>query len=318
MMMRGVVASLAAAAFGLALAAPPAARAEQSGLNFDQGISVSDILKQAKTQAAQDKTAIAPAYVGHTRYERDCRSVTFDPADKPESGRIHLRSTEWITECSNIGGGGTYPGPGGHPIPVPPQQHCWERPGYSYTGEAQISLRDRQELFPWEYDKFEVCLEGPWFSLYTIAAAYEYKMVQGGNRDGDFVLTPIKKKAMKPDPAGIVAQGLSHGMVLALKDKWASYYAGEQTVLKLALKKHLPNWFDPVIVEKELSFPADESYTVDFLAYAKEFSQKLEAGKSYYVEYSFKRVGKISKPDLMKVGETDKVAYQPAALAAAY
>ena len=50
----------------------------------------------------------------------------------------------------------------------------------------------------------------------------------------------------------------------------------------------------------------------------KEFSQKLEAGKNYYVEYSFKRVGKISKPDLMKVGETDKAAYQPASLAAAF
>ena len=317
MMMRGVVASLAAAAFGLALANPPAARAEQSGLNFDQGVNVSDILKQAKTQAAQDKTVIAPAYIGHTRYDRDCRTVTFNPADRPESGQIHLRSTEWITEC-NTHGGGTYPGPGGQPIPVPPQQNCWERPGYSYTGEAQVTLRDRQELFPWEYDKFEVCLEGPWYSLYTGESAYEYKMVQGGNRDGNFVLAPVKKKAMRPDPVGITARSFSNGMVLTLGDKWASYYAGEQTALKLVLKKDLPNWFDTVILEKELSFPAAESYAVDFLAYAKEFSQKLEAGKSYYVEYSFKRVGKISKPDLMKVGETDKAAYQPASLAAAF
>jgi hypothetical protein len=318
MMMRGVVASLAAAAFGLALATPPAARAGQSGLNFDQGINASDILKQAKAQAAQDKTAIAPAYIGQTRYERDCRTVTFNPADRPESGKIHLRSTEWITECNNHGGGGYYPGPGGQPIPVPPQQHCWERPGYSYSGVAQIALRDRQELLPWEYDKFEVCLEGPWYSLYTTESAYEYKMVQGGNRDGNFVLAPIKKKAMKPDPAGILARSLSNSMVLSLADKWASYYAGEQTILKLTLKKDLPNWFDTVIVEKELSFPAAEAYTVDFLAYAKEFSQKLEPGKKYYVEYAFKRAGKISKPDLMKVGETDKAAYQPPSLAAAY
>ncbi|MBI5241180.1 MAG: hypothetical protein HY926_11965 [Elusimicrobia bacterium] len=318
MMMRGVVASLAAAAFGLALANPPAAQAAPSGLNFDQGVSASDILKQAKEQAKQDKTAIAPAYIGSTRYERDCRAVTFNPADRPESGQIHLRSTEWITECNNYGGGGYYPGPGGHPIPVPPGQNCWERPGYSYSGEAQVTLRDRQQLYPWEYDKFEVCLEGPWYSLYTITAAYEYKMVQGGNRDGNFVLSPIKKTAMKPDPAGIVAQGFSSSMVLTLKDKWASYYAGEQTVLKLVLKKDLPNWFDTVIVEKELALAPAEAYRVNMLDFAKEFSQKLEPGKNYYVEYSFKRVGKISKPDLMKVGETDKAAYQPATLAAAY
>ncbi|MCX5794264.1 MAG: hypothetical protein NTY77_02055 [Elusimicrobia bacterium] len=311
------MASLAAAAFGLTLATPPAARAESSGLNFDQGVSASDILKQAKAQTAQDKSVIAPAYIGSTRYDRDCRTVTFSPTDQPASGQIDLRSTEWITECNNTGGG-TYPGPGGHPIPVPPQQNCWERPGYSYSGQAQIMLRDRLQLFPWEYDKFEVCLEGPWYSLYTIDAAYEYKMVQGGNRDGDFILAPLKKKAMKPDPAGIVAQGLSANMILSLKDKWASYYQGEQTVLKVELRKEVSFWPDQTVLDKEISVAPADAYTVDLMAYAKEFSQKLEPGKKYYVRYAFKRIGSISKPDLMKVGDTDKVPYQPATLAAAY
>ncbi|MDD5627715.1 MAG: hypothetical protein PHU21_01530 [Elusimicrobia bacterium] len=311
------MASLAIAAFVLALSLPPAARAESSGLNFDQGVNASDILKQAKALSAQDKSVISPAYIGHTRYDRDCRTVTFNPSDQPASGRIPLRSTEWIEECNNYGGG-TYPGPGGHPIPVPPGQNCWERPGYSYTGEAQITLRDRLQLFPWEYDKFEVCLEGPWYSLYTVAAAYEYKMVQGGNRDGDFVLAPVKKTAMKPDPAGIVAQGFSANMVLSLKDKWASYYQGEQTVLKVELIKEVSFWPDQTVLDKEISAPPAEAYTVDFLAYAKEFSQKLQPGQKYYVRYAFKRIGKISKPDLTKVGNTDKVVYQPATLAAAY
>jgi|GEM_PF-5168014 len=312
MKMSGVMASLAAA-FALALPNPPAAKAEPSGLDFDQGINVSDILKQAKEQSAQDKSSLVAASINSIRYDMDCRIVTFSPTDQPASGPIPLRSTEWINECS---GGGTIPGPGGQPIPTPP--NCWEHPGITYTGDAQITLRDRQQLFPWEHDAFEVCMEGPWFSLSAREAAYEYKLVQGGHRDGDFVLAPLKKTAMKPDPAGIVAQGLSASMVLTLQDKWASYYKGEQTVLQVELRKEVSFWPDQTVLDKEITLAPADACTVNLLDYAKEFSQKLEPGHKYYVRYAFKRVGKISKPDTMKVGDTDKVPYQPATLAAAY
>ena len=310
---RSIAACLATAAFVMALSLPPAARAESSGLNFDQGVSASDILKQAKEQSAQDKSVITPAYIGSRRFDRDCRIVTFSPTDQPASGSIPLRSTEWVTECNP--GGGVIPGPGGHPIPG---QNCWEHPGISYFGDAKVTLRDRLPLFPWEYDRFEVCLEGPWFSLDPVATAYEYKLAQGDDRDGDYVLAPVKKTAMKPDPAGIVAQGLSASMALTLKDKWASYYRGEQTVLKVELRKAVTFWPDQTVLDKEITLAPADAYTVDFLAYAKEFSQKLEPGKKYYVRYSFKRIGKVSKPDLIKVGDTDKVPYQPATLVAAY
>jgi len=313
----GIVAFLTVAALGAAASFPSVANAGNSGVNFDQGISVSDILKQAKAGAAAEKTVIQPAYIGQTRYDRDCVTVTFSATDKPVSDRFSLRSTEWVTECHNTGGGGTYPGPGGHPVPVPPTQNCWERPGFHYNEVAQVTLQDRQPLLPWEYDKFQVCLEGPWLSLYSLAAAYDYKMVQGGNRDGNFILAPIKKLAMKPDPVGITAQAFTADMVLTLKDKWASYYQGEQTVLKVALRKEVSFWPDQTVIEKDITLAPADLYTVNFMDYAKEFTQKLEAGRKYYVQYSFQRIGRISKPDLMKVGDTEKVPYQAATLALA-
>jgi hypothetical protein len=297
--MKGIMRILPAAAMLWAL--PAFVVAAPSGVAFDQGVDVSALLKQVKEAVQADATAIAPAYIGSSRYDRDCVVFTFNPDDGPVSDRVYLRSTEWVTECNN------YPGPGGG-------QNCWDRPGYTYHERAQVTLRERQKLYPWEYDKFQVCLQGPWLDIYPVAAAYEYKLVQGGNRDGNFVLAPVKKIAMKPDPAGITAQPLSPNMLLTFKDKWASYYAGEVTVLKIAFKKDVPNWFDPTLVEKEITLPAAEFYQVNLPDYAKEFAEKLQPGKKYYVNYAFKRVGKISKPDLMKVGDTEPVAYQPAAL----
>ncbi|MBI5208804.1 MAG: hypothetical protein HY927_02380 [Elusimicrobia bacterium] len=301
--MRTAVIMVPATVLALALSAVPAcaegAGAELPTLDFDQGINVSDVIKAVKEKAAENKDAQAvAAHAYYTRYDRDCVNFTIGAGDPPQTQSVWLRSTEWVEEC--------YPqGPNG-------QQVCHQRPGFTWQERASVTLRDRQPLLPWEYDRFQVCLEGPWVGIYEREAAYDYKVVQGGNRDGDFVLAPVKKIAMSPDPTGILAQSLTPSLALTLKDKWASYYAGERTVLVLKLKKDVPNWFDPTLLEKELAFPAAEAYAVDFMAYVKEFSQGLEAGKKYYVDYSFKRVGKISKDKLMKVGETDRAAYQPA------
>ncbi|MBI4678093.1 MAG: hypothetical protein HY748_10970 [Elusimicrobia bacterium] len=302
------------------------ARAELPALDFDQGIDVSDVLKTARANAAEQKrTAKAmPVRAFYTRYDRDCAHFSIGPNDNPQTSEVWLRSTEWVEEC--------YPGPNPPPYPNPPYppyprpyrdvaahsghgpngQNCYERPGRTYQERASVSIRDRQPLLPWEYDSFDVCLEGPWLSLYQRETAYQYLVVQGGNYDGKYVLSPVKKIRMKPDPAGIVTQSFAADMALTLKDRWASYYANERTVLVLKLRKDVPNWFDATLLEKELTVPAAETYAVDFNAFASEFSQKLEAGKKYYVDYSFKRLGVVSKDTLMKVGETDRAVYQPA------
>ncbi|MFA6316916.1 MAG: hypothetical protein WC943_05805, partial [Elusimicrobiota bacterium] len=316
-----------AAALTLAVSLATPVRAETPALDFDQGFDVSDILQKAKAAASEEKKASesAPVAAFFTRYDRDCARFTFGPKDNPQGLEVMLRSTEWIEECHPIPNPPHYPPPPPHRPGQNPRwppaaltahassgQNCWERPGRSYNERASVSIRDRQELFPWEYDSFEVCLEGPWLSLRSIETAYAYKTVQGGNYDGRYVVAPIQKVAMKPDPAGITVQQFAADMTLTLRDKWASYYQGEQTVLVLKFAKDVPNWFDPTLLEKELTVAAAETYTVDFKAFASEFSQKLEAGKKYYAIYSFKRLSKISKDSLMKVGETDRAAYQPA------
>lgn len=296
----------AAAALALLAAGRAQASDDVKALNFDQGVQVGDILGKAKELAAKDATVITPAQMSSNRYESDCVRFTFSPNDQPVSDAIWLRSTEWVTECRPYGGDPRRGGGG---------QNCYERPGYTYNERVQITLKERQPLFPWESDSFRVCLQGPWLDVNTLSSAYEYNMVQGGNRNGNIVLAPGRKLAMKPDPAGITAQ-LSGAMLLSLTDKWASFYSGadEKVVLKVTLKKDVPNWFDPTLIETELE-SAVVPARIDLKQFAAKFSQKLEAGKKYYVDLSFKRVGRISKGDYVKSGETTPTAYQPASVA---
>lgn len=295
-----------AAALFMALSASVTARAEVPKIDFDKGVDVSAVLQSVK-QSAKKEGKVIPASVKayFRRYDRDCVSFTFRPNDPPQSEAVWLHSREWVEECRHIPGP---PGQGGY-------RDCHERPGFSYRERVQITLRDRLPLLPWEYDRFSVCLEGPWLDVFDKEAAYDYKMVQGGDRDGNIVLAPIKKIAMRPDPAGITPASWTANLRLSLADRWASYYAGELTVLEVKLRKHVTFWPDVTLLEKTLTVTPSSSYEVDFPSFAGEFSQKLEQGKEYYVEYRFKRQGAVSKPDWTKSSETGKVNYQPASLA---
>ncbi len=285
----------------LALAASLAATtAAASEVNFDQGVDASAILAQAKKAAATEKVSVPAGRDVQTNYYRrttpDCVTVTFDPKDPASSQYFHLRSTEYVEECVQTGdprhGGG---------------RQCWERPGHTYSETARVTLRDRQELLPWEFDQFRVCLDGPWLDIRAVETAYEYRLVRGGSRNGDFVLAPVKKIAMRPDPAGILGE-LSPSLKLTLTDRWAEYYKGEEVEIKWTLKRHVKGWFDETISEGSLKAPAGESYAV-------LPGGKVQAGKEYYVSYSIRRIGKISKDSWTKAIETGKVSYAPAALA---
>ena len=128
-------------------------------------------------------------------------------------------------------------------------------------------------------------------------------------------VSSLERPLLKPDAAGLSLE-LTAGMTLTLRDKWASYYAGEKILLKLSFKKDLPNWFDPTLVDLELTLPSAEAYAIDLKQYASQFSQKLEVGKNYYVDVSFQRLAsQVSKDDVMKVGESAHVDYRPAVAA---
>ena len=285
----------------LSLLLPSAAPAATPAVDFDAGVDASAVLAAAK-EGAKSVAAPAGAQVvrakSFRRYDTDCVTVTFAPDASPTSERFHLESREWVEECYQTGdprhGGG---------------RQCYERPGYTHRSSAQVSLRDRQALLPWEYDAFRVCLTGPWLDIDAVETAYEYKLVQGGGSYGSYVLAPVKKIPMRPDPVGVLGE-LSPSMNATFKDKWASYYAGETVEIKYALKKHVEGWFDTLVAEGTLSAAAAETYALDLSK-----AGKLETGKKYYLEYQVRRVGAISKDSFTKKLETAKASYAPAALA---
>lgn len=262
-----------------------------------QAFDAKAVLAEAK-ESASEAVSIEPAAAGLTRrYDSDCVRFTFGADDAPVSEAVWLRSTEWVEECVWTGdprhGGG---------------RQCWERPGYSYNERVQVTLKDRKKLYPWETDSFRVCLQGPWLDATQLATAYDYRMVSGGNRNGNLVLTPGNKRQMKPDASAITGQVQSDG-TLKLSDRWASHYAGEKLVLKLKVNREIRNWPDSTVGEKELELSAVPA-SVDL----KEFA-KLEAGKRYYVKIEFKRVGSISKADWVSGGKTPAAPYQPSLFA---
>lgn len=271
--------------------------------DFDAGVDSSAVLKAAKESAKKDATVVATYYPGGRRTVPDCVEFSFAPNDNPVSESVYLRSMEYIEECRPVGdprnGGG---------------QQCWERPGYSYSQRVQVTIRDRQPLLPWERDTFRVCLDGPWLYTDVLEAAYDYKLVSAGADNGNIIVAPTRKIAMRPDPVGVLAD-LSGQFVLSFKDKWASYYQGETIVLKVKLRKEVKFWPDYTILEKEVALPVAEAYNLDLSKFLAEFSEKPSVGTNYYVQYSIKRVGKVSRDSFTKDLETARVSYAPASLA---
>lgn len=287
---------MAAVVAALGVAAAQAAPA----VSFDDGVDAKAFLSEAKKAAKADKTDLKAAGLKY-RAERDCARFTFSPDGPTTSEAVWLRSTEYDEECTQTGdprhGGGRF---------------CHEVPRWTHRERVQLELRNRQKLFPWERETFEVCLEGSWLNLYAIRTAHEYKANRSG---GDYVLNAGARKAMDPDVNGIAAgapTAKDKALAVEFKDQWASYYTGEKVKIKAALRREVEGWFDPTLKEVELEFDAADAYTIDFNAYAKDFSEALKPGKKYYVEWGFSRIGKVSKPTYMKVGDGPTAVYQPA------
>jgi hypothetical protein len=268
-------------------------------VKFDQGVD----LQGALSQAADVK--IPEARVPYfTRYTRDCSRFTFDATGaEATSARVNLASTEYVQDCHNTGGY-YVPGPNGQPGHyVPGHQDCYERPGQTWRQSAQVHIAARA-LLPWERETVDVCLEGPWLSLNVVDGAYKYKVTQTGNFDVTFDLAPLQKTAMKPDLDGVNMTAFSYDPAskkfkVTLADKWAKEYAGEKLGVKIELRRDVANWFDSSLGSKEFSFDAAPEYGFEFSA------PELDKGaKKYYLKWSFRRLGAVSKDAWMEKGET--------------
>lgn len=274
--------------------------AEAPALDFDgAAVNVGDVLAHAKTaakEASEEEDGDVKGMKVKYRAERDCVRFVFNPGGGTVSEPVWLRSTEYREECDY------YRDRDGRT-----RRYCREVPRWTYRERVQVEVTEREDLFPWEKEAFGVCLEGAWLSIYEIQAAHKYKARRTG---GYFTLTAGERKPMDPDSSGLSATAPGNtgtGLDIVFRDRWAKYYEGEQVVIKFKLRKQVDGWFDSTLLEGEASFAVSNEYVVDFAKYEPD----LKAGKKYYVEWGFKRVGEISTDEYVKKGDTGTTVYKP-------
>jgi len=294
--------------------------AANAQVNFDKGVSVKEVISQA---VGSDLAVPAAPAASRGHYSRDCARFSFGPADGAlTSDKVYLRSTEYETVCTTqyVQQCNTVTGPNGQPVQQchqVPVQNCYERPGMSWTQYGQIKVEARK-LFPWERENFEVCLEGPWMDLYVNAAAYKYTARREGSYDTLFVLTPQNKVAMKADEDGInyADFSLADGKFsFKAADKWAKEYAGEKVVITVDLYKEGWWFFNGYKGSKEFTFDAADLYAMSFTEKdltKPETPDANRAGedrgaKKYFLKWSFKRVGSISRDNVVKKDKTPSI-----------
>lgn len=196
-------------------------------------------------------------------------------------------------------------------------KHCYEKLLRRERRKVYVELTGERTPLPWAREVFGICLEDTALSAEVAEASHKYRITKTPGKPLYRVEARAESRLPSPpDPAGIAAQAWSvpAGQAfprLALADKWSAFYGAvpgaERTVLRLTLKQDSPGWFDGTILETELELEPAELYTVDFSLYAAQFRRPLEAGRQYYVKWSFSRRGGLSKGTWLNGGETGRL-----------
>lgn len=328
-----------------------AAQAGAQTVEFDKGVDIKSAIEQAKNT---DVKAPYPYYGPHrVRYSRDCRSFSFGSGGLAQSSnREYLSSTEYIEECRFVpnpppppppppqpqqpkpksadGKKDYYPGQPGYNNDGPNgnysypgtqygQQgtyYCHERMGQTFRATAQLNIAAR-ELFPWESENFEVCMEADRVDFNTRTSPYSYHVDRQGLYDLTFNLTPNYRVPTAPDENGLYSTGWAFRdgkFVLSVGDRWSQYYPGEKVVIKVELIKDGFLFFNSSQGEKEFTFDVANGYELSFvegdLTKTKDFvdtSGDMRGAKKFFAKWGFKRVGTVSTQDYIKKGDTDKI-----------
>lgn len=321
--------------------------AAQAGaeVNFDQGVDVKSVIEQA---AGADFKGPYPYYgPSRLRYTRECKAFSFGPSAYAQSSeRTFLNSTEYIEVCrfepnppappANHGHPdghnkdhsqypGAYPGsssdfgPHGH-YSYPGHNgtwHCFERVNQTFRATAQLNIAPRQ-LYPWERESFDVCMEGNRVELDTRTSPYRYSVNRDGLYDVTFNLTPNYRTPTAPDSGGLYSTEFSYKdgkFTLRAGDRWPAEYAGEKLMVKVELFKDGFLFFNSSKGEKEFTFDTASSYDLVFaesdMIKNKDFvddSTDMRGAKKYYVKWGFRRIGSVSNSEYVNKGSTDKIA----------
>ncbi|OGR45295.1 MAG: hypothetical protein A2X35_03355 [Elusimicrobia bacterium GWA2_61_42] len=194
--------------------------------------------------------------------------------------------------------------------------YCHERAGRVFQATAQLNVAPRQ-LYPWESEAFNVCMEADRVELDTRHSPYRYHVDRQGMYDVTFNLTPNYRTPTAPDSNGLSASSFAFRddkFVLDVSDRWGGEYAGEKVEIKVELFKDGFLFFNSSQGEKTFTFDVARGYQ---LAFAEGDLQKtaafadpggdLRGPKKFYVKWGFRRVGSISINEYVNKGSTDKI-----------
>ncbi|PKM97823.1 MAG: hypothetical protein CVU79_06310 [Elusimicrobia bacterium HGW-Elusimicrobia-3] len=194
--------------------------------------------------------------------------------------------------------------------------HCRERRGREFRATAQVNVAPRR-MYPWESERFEVCMQADRVELETSHSPYRYYVDRQGLYDVTFNLTPNYRVPTAPDSAGLYSAAFAFRdgkFTLSVNDRWAREYAGEKVTIKVELMKDGFLFFNSSQGEKEFTFDAANNYELAFAegdlqktADYADASGDLRGPKKFYVKWGFRRVGSVSTGEYVNKGSTDKI-----------
>lgn len=181
-----------------------------------------------------------------------------------------------------------------------------------YTGKSeqisvrlQFEARDSNPLYPWEKELLRLTFNGFEMKAQVVSGAYEYRLrtttEESEGKKSVFVqITPLRKILTPADPQGIsgelAATQDGGSFQVVFKDRWASYYAGQEVEIVFEIKRARRYWTDPMIFQGTLRFRAQAERVVDLSAWKP--AEPLKKGEEYFLKFSFRRMGRsISTED---------------------
>ncbi|MCG2726648.1 MAG: hypothetical protein L6420_10465 [Elusimicrobia bacterium] len=219
----------------------------------------------------------------------DCRVLAFSYADKIiRSENIILKSRERWQQCAKGKTGIACQTLNSGPL---------------HKKNAGIEIHPAVGMYPWEYNRFKICLKGANLSIEQVKTAYNYDISKSLSGDSAlFIAKPVQKIKMAPDINGLSIKSIEQkeeAIIFKLFDKWCEYYSGK-TEIKMSLFKK--RFFKDKLIGKYSS--DDFSDDVYEIILSKDITGALKSGK-YYLKWSFRRIGdNVSDSVLIEKGKT--------------
>ena len=187
-----------------------------------------------------------------------------------------------------------------------PRPQGYESP--PYRERVQLEFANSRNTLPWETEIFQACLIGRKVDIQPVKTAFTYDMKEDPQERGNFFLVPGEKRAMAPDPDGLVLDLFwdadSGDLHVVVADKWAEQYAGEKTELELEVWAN--NAKSPDAREAKIKLSMDSTPRYEY-----SLGKVTRFWTNYYVKSRFRRLGRISTDDWTKQIRSKTVANAP-------